>query len=214
MSGILVWACGCMYVCMYVCTCINGFIVELYGFTYSLYNFLVCAAHNAITMEVVDWEDRRWRQAREWVQRYRRQLLLNKLMRNKIMVTGGRWLVHRHLINLLRSLTRKWDRQRTAQCCLECSSPFPLIKLSTCTDWGTWCTCVYLVYDCAFWWEVTVVEAYQSALCWYKWFTPQIATYLQSLILNLVYRVACPLCHQVVLVRRLLCVGYPKIDLQ
>ena len=30
------------------------------------------------------------------------------------------------------------------------------------------------------------------------------ATHLQSLILNLVYRVACPLCHQVVLVRRLL----------
>ena len=119
-------------------------------------------------------------------------------MRNKIMVTGGRRLVRRHLINLLRLLTRKWDRQRTAQCCLECSSPFPLIKLSTCSDWGTWCTCVYLVYDCAFWWEVTVVEAYQSALCWYKWFTPQVATYLQSLILNLVYRVACPLCHQVV----------------
>ena len=27
---------------------------------------------------------------------------------------------------------------------------------------------------------------------------PQVATYLQSLILNLVYRVACPLCYQVV----------------
>ena len=118
-------------------------------------------------------------------------------MRNKIMVTGGRRLVRRHLINLLRSLTRKWYRQRTAQCCLECSSPFLWSNFQRARIEAHDAR-VYLVYDCAFWWEVTVVEAYQSALCWYKWFTPQVATYLQSLILNLVYRVACPLCHQVV----------------
>lgn len=113
-------------------------------------------------------------------------------MRNKILVThawingiGGRQ--HNVVSNALRHFV--WSNFQHAWC-----------------ETHAWCTCVYLVNDCAFWWEVTVVEAYHSSAL--QWFTPKCtsssATHLQSLILNLVYRVACPLCHQVVLVRRLL----------
>ena len=35
----------------------NGCTIEIYGFTHSLHTFLACAAHNAIMMEVEDWED-------------------------------------------------------------------------------------------------------------------------------------------------------------
>ena len=36
-----------------------GFTIEEYGFAHSLSTFLACAAHDAITMEVKDWEERR-----------------------------------------------------------------------------------------------------------------------------------------------------------
>ena len=35
----------------------NGCTIEIYGFMHSLHTFLACAAHNAIMMEVEDWED-------------------------------------------------------------------------------------------------------------------------------------------------------------
>ena len=40
-------------------------------------------------------------------------------------------------------------RSRTAWHHLDCASSFTicLIKLSTCSVWGTWCTCLYLVSD-------------------------------------------------------------------
>ena len=47
---------------MYVC---NGFTIEIYGFTHSLHTFLAHAAHNAIAMEVEDWENGRRQQTRE-----------------------------------------------------------------------------------------------------------------------------------------------------
>ena len=146
---------------------------------------------NAIMMEVVDWEDRRWWQAREWVQRYRRQLTPQQIDEKQdtgdpcMNGIGGRQ--HNVVSNALRHFV--WSNFQHAWC-----------------ETHAWCTCVYLVNDCAFWWEVTVVEAYHSSAL--QWFTPKCtsssATHLQSLILNLVYRVVCPLCHQVVLVRRLL----------
>ena len=37
-------------------------MIEEYGFVHSLSTFLARAAHDAITMEVKDWEERRWDQ--------------------------------------------------------------------------------------------------------------------------------------------------------
>ena len=54
------------------------------------------AAHNAIAMEVEDWGDRRQWQARERVQRYRRQVTAQQIdekKNDKIMVTGDNLLI-------------------------------------------------------------------------------------------------------------------------
>ena len=54
-------------------------------------------------------------------------------------------LACQHLSDLLGSLTREQDRQKTARHHFDSAwaSPFRLIKLSMCSVWGTWCTCVY-----------------------------------------------------------------------
>ena len=60
-SGVLVWGCACM--------CLQLKYTS-YGFMFSLRTFLARAAHDAIVMEVS--EDRKRRQVREQVQRYRK----------------------------------------------------------------------------------------------------------------------------------------------
>ena len=59
----------------------------------------------------------------------------------------ARQLVHQHLSGLLCSLAQGRDRSRKAWHRLDrpLSSLFCPIELSTCSVWGTWCACVYLV---------------------------------------------------------------------
>ena len=78
---------------------------------------------------------------------------LNKGMKDKITVTGD------DLCNLLRSLTRERNRRRAARLCLDCTSPFRPIELSTCSAWGTWYASTYLVA-----WITTTVQPYQGCL--------------------------------------------------
>ena len=56
-------------------------------------------------------------------------------------------LARQHPSYLLRSLTRERDRRRTTWRHLNSASSFAIrsIELSTCSTWGTWCACVYLV---------------------------------------------------------------------
>ena len=50
----------------------DRFTIEIYGFMHSLSTFLACAAYNTIMMKVEDREDRRRRQAREQVLKYKK----------------------------------------------------------------------------------------------------------------------------------------------
>ena len=105
--------------------------------TLSLHAFLNHAGiMNAFLMEFKDWEDRRWRQTREQVQRYRRWLTAQQWNERWQDNSDRRWLACQHLSDLLRSLTRELDRWRTARHCLNCTSPFHPIELSICSAWG------------------------------------------------------------------------------
>ena len=81
-----------------------------------------------------DSEDRRWWQAREWLQRYRRQLSAQQRDEKRQYNSDRRQLAHQHLSDSLCSLTHEQDRRRAAhhsrphnpQCHLDYTSPFRL----------------------------------------------------------------------------------------
>ena len=51
---------GSLFDVVLVCMSVHyGFTIEEYGFVHSLSTFLARAAHDAIMMEVKDWEERR-----------------------------------------------------------------------------------------------------------------------------------------------------------
>ena len=64
-------------------------------------------------------------------------------MKDKITVTGDDLWVSTRAIHFARWPGRGRDRQRTARCCLNCALSF---TISTCSAWGTWCACVYLIH--------------------------------------------------------------------
>ena len=64
-------------------------------------------------------------------------------MKDKITVTGDDLWVSTRAIHFARWPGRGRDRQRTARCRLNCALSF---TISTCSAWGTWCACVYLIH--------------------------------------------------------------------
>ena len=103
-----------MYVCMSVR---NGFTTEVYEFTYSVCTLrhvpvLVRLSSRRAHDTMEDLEERRRRQARERVQRYRRRLNDERRQYD----SERRRLARKQQSELLRSLTAcERDRQRTAR---------------------------------------------------------------------------------------------------
>ena len=80
------------------------------------------------------------------IQRYERRLTTQQRDERRQGNGDRRRLASQHPSDLLRSLTRERDRQ-TAQRCLNRALCFAIFELYTCSAWGTWCTCIYLVYS-------------------------------------------------------------------
>ena len=119
----------------------------VYNFMHSLHTSLARAAHDASTAA-------RWR-SRSIEDNTRSRM--SPGARKTVNCSTKGWkmtryrfkkqLAQQHLSDLLRSLTCEQNRRRTARVvstALRASSFHP-IELSTCSAWGTWCACLYIV---------------------------------------------------------------------
>ena len=112
-SGVLVWGCACMYVCLYVCPLrIYDWNIRVYA--YFTYLFGTCRSWCNRTRDGGRGSGGQ-NSTPESVQRYRSWL--TTLLKDDSRQDNGdrRWLLCQHPSDLLCLLTREQDKQRTAR---------------------------------------------------------------------------------------------------